>query len=170
MSDQMGDYPPIDSIQVSRRRKPNFTDQEVSTIVDQYDRNKEYLHSREASKSVIAQKQAIWKQITDRLNASYPQVERSVEDVRRKWKKLQSEAKREAVNFQRAKESGSSTALTPKQISLYKKILDICRPSSITSSHFTHQPVDLKHEIREMNDIQFNDEVKPNERISAFVF
>ena len=140
MNDQPTDYSSIDSFHVGRRRKPNFTDHEVLNIVDQYDTYKELLHSREASKSVIAQKQAIWKQITDNLNATYPQVERTVEDVRRKWKKLQSEAKREAAAYRAAQLSGSSTSISTKQINLYNRILNICRPSAnatgIPSSHF----------------------------------
>ncbi|CAF3916237.1 unnamed protein product [Adineta steineri] len=80
MNDQTADLSSIDSFHVGRRRKPNFTDHEVLYIIDQYDNYKECLHSREASKSVIAQKQAIWKQITDNLNTNYPQVERTVED------------------------------------------------------------------------------------------
>ncbi|CAF1006335.1 unnamed protein product [Adineta steineri] len=102
MNDQTADLSSIDSFHVGRRRKPNFTDHEVLYIIDQYDNYKECLHSREASKSVIAQKQAIWKQITDNLNTNYPQVERTVEDVRRKWKKLQSEAKRESAAYRAA--------------------------------------------------------------------
>ncbi|CAF1230255.1 unnamed protein product [Didymodactylos carnosus] len=119
------DYSDINSFHVGRRRKPNFTDQEVVFIIDRYDTYKELLHSREASKSVIAQKQAIWKLITENLNQQYPQVERSVEDVRRKWKKLQSEAKREATAY---KQSGQTTSPnTGKQIHLYNRILQICR-------------------------------------------
>jgi len=141
MTDQPTDYSAIDAFHVGRRRKPNFTDHEVLYIIDQYDVYKELLHSREASKSVIAQKQAIWKQITENLNTSYPQVERTVEDVRRKWKKLQSEAKREVSAYRAAQLSGSATPVTNKQMSLYNRILSICRaplPSSSSSSHFAH--------------------------------
>ncbi len=139
MTDQPTDYSSIDAFHVGRRRKPNFTDHEVLTIIDQYDVYKELLHSREASKSVIAQKQAIWKQITENLNTSYPQVERTVEDVRRKWKKLQSEAKREVAAYRAAQLSGSSTPVSNKQMSLYNRILSICRaPLPPSSSQFAH--------------------------------
>jgi hypothetical protein len=141
MNDQPTDYSSIDAFHVGRRRKPNFTDHEVLNIIDQYDVYKELLHSREASKSVIAQKQAIWKQITENLNATYPQVERTVEDVRRKWKKLQSEAKREAAAYRAAQLAGSTTPVSNKQMNLYNRILSICRaplPSSPTTSHFVH--------------------------------
>ncbi|CAM4872629.1 unnamed protein product [Rotaria socialis] len=137
MNDQPADYSSIDSFHVGRRRKPNFTEHEVLNIIDQYDTYKELLHSREASKSVIAQKQTIWKQITDNLNATYPQVERTVDDVRRKWKKLQSEAKREVAANRTAQASGSSTSVSNKQLNLYNRILTICRPASV-SSHFPH--------------------------------
>jgi hypothetical protein len=138
MNDQPTDYSSIDAFHVGRRRKPNFTDHEVLNIIDQYDTYKELLHSREASKSVIAQKQAIWKQITEVLNATYPQVERTVEDVRRKWKKLQSEAKREAAAYRTAQLAGSTTSISNKQISLYNRILSICRPPTSSSNHFAH--------------------------------
>jgi hypothetical protein len=144
MNDQTHDYSSIDSFHVGRRRKPNFTDHEVLNIIDQYDRYKELLHSREASKSVIQQKQTVWKQITDNLNTTYPQVERTVEDVRRKWKKLQSEAKREAAAYRTAQSSGSTTSISNKQMTLYNRILNICRPSSgssSSSSHFAHPAV-----------------------------
>lgn len=140
MTDQPTDYSSIDAFHVGRRRKPNFTDHEVLNIINQYDEYKELLHSREASKSVIAQKQAIWKQITENLNATYPQVERTVEDVRRKWKKLQSEAKREVAAYRAAQLAGSSAPASNKQLTLYNRILSICRaplPSS-SNSHFAH--------------------------------
>jgi hypothetical protein len=139
MTDQPADYSSIDAFHVGRRRKPNFTDHEVLNIIDQYDMYKELLHSREASKSVIAQKQAIWKNITENLNATYPQVERTVEDVRRKWKKLQSEAKREVTAYRAAQLAGTSTPVSNKQMNLYNRILSICRaPLPSSSSHFAH--------------------------------
>jgi len=139
MTDQPQDYSSIDAFHVGRRRKPNFTDHEVLNIIDQYDLYKELLHSREASKSVIAQKQAIWKQITENLNATYPQVERTVEDVRRKWKKLQSEAKREVTAYRAAQLTGSTTSVTNKQMNLYNRILSICRaPLPSSSTQFAH--------------------------------
>ncbi|CAF1053267.1 unnamed protein product [Rotaria sordida] len=138
MNDQPTDYSSIDAFHVGRRRKPNFTDHEVINIIDQYDMYKELLHSREASKSVIAQKQAIWKQITETLNATYPQVERTVEDVRRKWKKLQSEAKREVTAYRTAQSNGSTTSVSNKQMNLYNRILSICRAPISSSSHFVH--------------------------------
>jgi len=139
MTDQPTDYSSIDAFHVGRRRKPNFTDHEVLLIIEQYDQYKELLHSREASKSVIAQKQAIWKRITDNLNTTYPQVERTVEDVRRKWKKLQSEAKREVTAYRAAQLAGSTTPVTNKQMNLYNRILSICRaPIPSSSSHFAH--------------------------------
>ncbi|CAF3885790.1 unnamed protein product [Adineta steineri] len=136
MNDQTADLSSIDSFHVGRRRKPNFTDHEVLYIIDQYDNYKECLHSREASKSVIAQKQAIWKQITDNLNTNYPQVERTVEDVRRKWKKLQSEAKRESAAYRAAQLAGTSTSISNKQLNVYNRILNICRAPVTSTSHF----------------------------------
>ena len=133
-TDQATDYSSIDTFQVSRRRKPNFTDHEVLNIIDQYDVYKELLHSREASKTVIAQKQAIWKQITENLNAAYPQVERTVEDVRRKWKKLQSEAKREVAAYRAAQQAGAATPVSNRQMTFYHRILSICRAPNPSST------------------------------------
>lgn len=134
MNDQAVDYSPIDAFHVGRRRKPNFTDHEVLNIIDQYDLYKELLHSREASKSVIAQKQAIWRLITEKLNHAYPQVERTVEDVRRKWKKLQSEAKREVAAYRAAQQAGSNTPISTRQMTFYNRIISICRPSNATAA------------------------------------
>ena len=141
MNEQPTDYSSIEAFHVGRRRKPNFTDHEVLNIIDQYDVYKELLHSREASKTIIAQKQAIWKQITENLNTAYPQVERTVEDVRRKWKKLQSEAKREVAAYRTAQLAGSTAPVSNKQINFYHRILSICRapvPSPSSTSHFAH--------------------------------
>jgi hypothetical protein len=162
MHDQPTDYSTNDFFPAGRRRKPNFTDNEVLTIINQYEMYKELLHSREASKSVIAQKQAIWKQITETLNASYPQVERTVEDVRRKWKKLQSEARRESAAHRQAQSSGTSTSIWSKQINLYDRILSICRPSSTSTSHFpristlpSQQPLHHNHETSYNEQVEF---------------
>jgi len=165
MHDQPTDYSTNDLFPVGRRRKPNFTDNEVLTIINQYEIYKELLHSREASKSVIAQKQAIWKKITETLNASYPQVERTVEDVRRKWKKLQSEAKRESAAHRQSQASGTSTSIWSKQVNLYDRILSICRPSSISNSHFPRIST-LQQQSNNINhDISFNEQVKEKKRI-----
>lgn len=135
MNEQPSDFSSIEAFHIGRRRKPNFTDHEVLNIIDQYEVYKELLHSREASKTVIAQKQAIWKQITENLNAAYPQVERTVEDVRRKWKKLQSEAKREVAAYRAAQQAGTPTPVSSRQISFYHRILSICRaPNPISST------------------------------------
>jgi hypothetical protein len=163
MHDQPTDYSTNDLFPVGRRRKPNFTDNEVLTIINQYEIYKELLHSREASKSVIAQKQAIWKKITETLNASYPQVERTVEDVRRKWKKLQSEAKRESAAHRQSQASGTSTSIWNKQVNLYDRILSICRPSSISTSHFPRISTIQQQQQQSNNinhDISFNEQVK----------
>ncbi|CAF2824413.1 unnamed protein product [Rotaria sp. Silwood2] len=168
MNDQPTDYSSIDSFHVGRRRKPNFTEHEVLNIIDQYDTYKELLHSREASKSVIAQKQAIWKQITDNLNATYPQVERTVDDVRRKWKKLQSEAKREVAASRAAQAAGSTTSMSNKQLNLYTRILTICRPSSI-SSHFPHgvlQHQQILQQQQQSNINNTNHDISFNEQSS----
>ncbi|CAF1144644.1 unnamed protein product [Rotaria sp. Silwood1] len=168
MNDQPTDYSSIDSFHVGRRRKPNFTEHEVLNIIDQYDTYKELLHSREASKSVIAQKQAIWKQITDNLNATYPQVERTVDDVRRKWKKLQSEAKREVAANRAAQASGSTASMSNKQLNLYNRILSICRPSSI-SSHFPHgvlQHQQILQQQQQSNINNTNHDISFNEQSS----
>lgn len=165
MSEQPTDFSGIDSFHVGRRRKPNFTEHEVLNIIDQYDTYKELLHSREASKSVIAQKQAIWKQITDNLNAQYPQVERTVDDVRRKWKKLQSEAKREVAANRAAQAAGSTTSTSNKQLSLYNRILTICRPSTVPS-HFPTGVLQHQHGLQQQStinnnhhDVSFNEQV-----------
>jgi hypothetical protein len=178
MNDQPTDYSSIDSFHVGRRRKPNFTDQEVLNIIEQYDTYKELLHSREASKSVIAQKQAIWKQITDNLNATYPQVERTVEDVRRKWKKLQSEAKRESAAYRAAQQAGSTTSISNKQINLYTRILNICRASSTSTSHFPHAATiaaaavfQHQHILQQQSNINHNNhESSYNEQVSLFIY
>ena len=149
MNDPVVDYSPIDAFHVGRRRKPNFTDHEVLNIIDQYDLYKELLHSREASKSVIAQKQAIWRLITENLNTAYPQVERTVEDVRRKWKKLQSEAKREVAAYRAAQMAGSTTPISTRQMTFYHRILSICRPpnsaAAAAASHFAANLVAPSH-------------------------
>lgn len=157
MHEQPTDYPNTDLFPVGRRRKPNFTDNEVLIIITQYEMYKELLHSREASKSVIAQKQAIWKRITDTLNASYPLVERTVEDVRRKWKKLQSEAKRESAAHRQAQLSGTSTTIWSKPNNLHERILNICRPSFISAANSHHH-----QQLARLNDeqgIAFNEQV-----------
>lgn len=167
MHEQPSDYPSNDSFPIGRRRKPNFTDNEVLTIISQYEMYKELLHSREASKTVIAQKQAIWKRITETLNASYPLVERTVEDVRRKWKKLQSEAKRESAAQRQAQLSGNSTSIWSKPNNIHERILNICRPSISSSTSNSHYPQlvhvqqqQLAGQINQDSDGVFNEQVR----------
>ncbi|RUS69394.1 hypothetical protein EGW08_022845, partial [Elysia chlorotica] len=80
-----------------RNRKPNYSRDEVLTIICGVQENKFNLLKKSCTVSANKTKQAGWKAICDRLNFFNPDRQRTVEEVRKKWKDLSAQARNDLV-------------------------------------------------------------------------
>ncbi|GFN86621.1 myb-related transcription factor, partner of profilin-like [Plakobranchus ocellatus] len=80
-----------------RNRKPNYSRDEVLTIICGVQENKFNLLKKSCTVSANKVKQAGWKAICDRLNFFNPDRQRTVEEVRKKWKDLSAQARNDLM-------------------------------------------------------------------------
>ena len=102
-------------IKQRKARKQNFTSSEIALLTDKVEENISLIQSKLTTSVTNIHKIPIWKQITDAVNA-IGVASRMVQEVKDKWKNLQSTAK-EFSSFRReTAKTGSGPA--PKQLSL----------------------------------------------------
>ncbi|GFS07204.1 hypothetical protein ElyMa_004724600, partial [Elysia marginata] len=80
-----------------RNRKPNYSRDEVLTIICGVQENKFNLLKKSCTVSSNKVKQAGWKAICDRLNFFNPDRQRTVDEVRKKWKDLSAQARNDLI-------------------------------------------------------------------------
>ena len=109
-----------------RRRKPKFSATEMSILTEKVMENIEVLHAKLSNSTTNRMKSDIWEKITEAVNA-IGRTSRSTQEVRDKWKNLQSMAK-EFSDFRHElmKTSGGPAPKRPcassEKISRYWKI------------------------------------------------
>ena len=79
-------------------RKANFSPAEISVLTENFKENMEIPQSKFTNSVTNAKKNRIWEEISEAVNA-VGVAERSTQEVRDKWKNLQSHAKREFSCF-----------------------------------------------------------------------
>lgn len=80
------------------KRKPNYSDDDNLFLLGEFEKNKEILRSKMSTTEVNKRKYEVWQEICYKLNQRNPQVQRSVYEVRRKWKNMVTAAKKEATS------------------------------------------------------------------------
>ena len=75
----------------ARKKKPNFTNEEIRKLLELYNDNKEVLNSKLKSNVTAKQKKEIWADIVNAVNA-VGGYGRTVEVVTHKWKDLKARA------------------------------------------------------------------------------
>lgn len=107
-----------------RKRKPNFSVDEISVITESVQRNLETIQSKFTNTVTNKRKNEIWKQITKDVNA-LGYANREVREVKDKWKNLHSTAKKEFSEFKREtkKTGGGPPPKKPSQSS--EQIIEI---------------------------------------------
>ena len=81
---------------VERKRKLNFSISEVNKITELVEENIDVIQSKFTNSVTNKRKKEIWAKIADQVTA-IGVANRSVQDVKDKWKNLQSTAKKEFV-------------------------------------------------------------------------
>ncbi|KAL9988924.1 hypothetical protein ACROYT_G003419 [Oculina patagonica] len=101
-----------------RKRKPNFSVDEISVITESVQKNLETIQSKFTNTVTNKRKNEIWQQITKEVNA-LGYANREVREVKDKWKNLHSTAKKEFSEFKREskKTGGGPPPKKPSQSS-----------------------------------------------------
>lgn len=108
---------------VERKRKPNFSVNEISVIKERVRKNLETIQSKLTNSITNKKKRQIWEEITKDVNA-VGKENRTVKEVKDKWKNLHSTLK-EFSSFKREikKTGGGPKPKPPSQSS--KQIIEI---------------------------------------------
>ena len=100
-------------IKAERKRKPNFSMNEMSVITDSVQKNLDIIQSKLTNNVTNKKKNQIWEEITKDVNA-VGKANRTVQEVKDKWKNLHSTAKKEFSTFKKeSKKTGGGPP--PKQ-------------------------------------------------------
>ena len=109
------------------KRKPNFTEGESLFIISQFERNSGILTSKVNDASTNKQKAEIWKRLCSDYNRKNPVVLRTANELKRKWKNMVREAKKELLESSTHSESGEDS-LPPRNVSsASRRIIEILR-------------------------------------------
>ena len=83
-----------------RKRKPNFSAQEIAIITQKFEENQAVLKSKFTNTNTNKMKQSVWEEMTIAVNA-VGTAHRSVAEVKEKWTNLQRAAKNELSKFRK---------------------------------------------------------------------
>ena len=83
-----------------RKRKPNFSAQEIAIITQKFEENQVVLKSKFTNTNTNKMKQNVWEEMTVAVNA-VGTAHRSVSEVKEKWTNLQRTAKNELSKFRK---------------------------------------------------------------------
>ncbi|XP_048118556.1 myb-related transcription factor, partner of profilin-like [Alosa alosa] len=113
-------------------RKPNFTPQELSVLVDLVDQHRQVLFSKFKNARSNAAKTQQWQHITDRVNAVGLSCRRTVEDIRSKWRDYSSVTKRKAATLRRERErTGGGRTSLPSLTAEEERVVAILGPEAL---------------------------------------
>lgn len=100
-------------------QKANFSPAEISVLTEKFEENMDILQSKFTNSITNAKKNKIWEEISEAVNA-VGVTARSTQEVRDKWKNLQSHAKREFSSFksEQKKTGGGPAPPNPSEASL----------------------------------------------------
>ena len=100
-------------------RKANFSAAEISVLTEKFEEHMEVLQSKYTTTVTNARKNKIWEEIADAVNA-VGVTARSTQELRDKWKNLQSTAKREFSSFkcEHKKTGGGPAPPNPSEASV----------------------------------------------------
>ena len=109
-----------------RKRKPNFSVQEIAVITQKFEENQAVLKSKFTNTTTNKLKQSVWEEMTIAVNA-VGTAHRSIAEVKEKWTNLQRTAKHELSKFRKEqkKTGGGPPPKTPSPST--DKILELLK-------------------------------------------
>uniref|UniRef100_G3P059 Myb-like domain-containing protein n=1 Tax=Gasterosteus aculeatus TaxID=69293 RepID=G3P059_GASAC len=92
----------------SRKRKPNWTEQECLLLAQLLQERKEAIRGKCGIEVSIQDKRQAWKQVAQSINNVFPQIHRTVYDCNKKWENLLAKSKVEIKRQKRQAGTGLS--------------------------------------------------------------
>ena len=107
-----------------KARKSNFSASEIAVLTEKYEENMEILQSKFTNSITNAKKNKVWEEIAAAVNAVGVTL-RTTQEVKDKWKNLQSTAKKEFSGFKKEqkKTGGGPAPSNPNEATL--KIIEM---------------------------------------------
>ena len=93
------EVPPVNK-NACRKRKPNFSIQEIAMITQKFEENQAVLKSKFTNTTTNKLKQSVWEEMAIAVNA-VGTAHRSVGEVKEKWTNLQRTVKHELSKFRK---------------------------------------------------------------------
>lgn len=84
-----------------KKRKANWTQDECLMLVTMVNEKKNILRSKLGPSLTSRMKKEAWEELTERLNASAVNTQRTVEEVEKKWQNLLSTSKAEISSYRK---------------------------------------------------------------------
>ncbi|XP_066947154.1 uncharacterized protein, partial [Macrobrachium rosenbergii] len=121
-----------------KRRRENWTYDQTLLLVQLVDENKEVIKGKFSPRLCYKDKKAAWQKITTEINAAFPSVVRTVDQVEKRWYNVQQErkntltAKEEISNFISFISGGGPPEKVPDLDPVVKIVEDVLSSDNVT--------------------------------------
>ncbi|KAL6111759.1 uncharacterized protein ACO6RY_08669 [Pungitius sinensis] len=109
----------------SRKRKPNWTDQECLLLAQLLQERKEIIRGKCGIGVSIQEKRQAWEEVAQSINNVFPQIHRTVYDCNKKWENLQAKSKVEIKRQKRQAGTGLSVDQLTTVTQVVISVMDI---------------------------------------------
>ncbi|XP_044205354.1 uncharacterized protein LOC122980953 [Thunnus albacares] len=105
----------------SRKRRPNWTDQECLLLAQLMQERKDIIRGKCSTGVSIQDKRQAWEEIAQAINNAFPQIQRTVSDCNKKWENLLAKSREEIKRQKRQASAGEGLSL--EQLSTVTKLV-----------------------------------------------
>ncbi|XP_034095504.1 uncharacterized protein LOC117561934 [Gymnodraco acuticeps] len=104
----------------SRKRRPNWTDQECLLLAMLMQEKKDVIRGKCSTGITIQDKRKGWEEITQAINEAFPLFQRTVSDCNKKWENLMSKSREE---IKRHRSQSNTEGLSMEQLSAVTQVV-----------------------------------------------
>ncbi|XP_061731278.1 uncharacterized protein LOC133535449 isoform X1 [Nerophis ophidion] len=124
----------------SRKRRPNWTDQECYLLAQLVHERKEVIRGK--CISGLYDKRQAWEEITHTINTAFPLMQRTVSDCSKKWENLLAKS-REEIKRQKM-QAGADDDVSLDQLSALTQIaISVMNPAALQQDEDDSTPFDI---------------------------
>ncbi|CAK6958227.1 uncharacterized protein LOC128355178 [Scomber scombrus] len=105
----------------SRKRRPNWTDQECVLLAQLMQERKDIIRGKCSTGVSIQDKRQAWEEIAQAINNAFPQIQRTVSDCNKKWENLLAKSREEIKRQKR--QAGAGEGLSLEHLSTVTKLV-----------------------------------------------
>ncbi len=115
-----------------KKRKPNFTKEEMNVLLEEVEGSKDVLFSRLTNVLTNKKKQDRWSLIVNKINAVAPNAtSRTLKEIKKKWEDAKAASKKRAVQLKKEQKQTGGGSKTPDLTNVDQKVLNIIGADSI---------------------------------------